>query len=70
MPQRDKSENRISKIGVGFSKILNAIKPETRTHGASYKTRIKKLGEISESVSEYNHSKIEDRVDHSKTQLK
>ena len=70
MPSRDRGESRVNKIGVGFSKILSAIKPESRNHGASYKTRIKKLGEISESISEYNQSKIDDKTDLSKIQLK
>ena len=69
MPSRDKPE-RINKFGVGFSKILNSIKSETRVLGSSYKTRVRKLGEISESISEYNHSKIDDKTDLSKSHLK
>ena len=62
MPHRERAE-RFSKIGK-FSKILSQTKSNPGFN-TSYKSRIKKLGEISESMSEYNHSKIEDKLVHS-----
>mmetsp|Transcript_8118 Transcript_8118/g.9217 ORF Transcript_8118/g.9217 Transcript_8118/m.9217 type:complete len:112 (-) Transcript_8118:68-403(-) len=60
LPYRDRAE-KFSKIGAGFSKVLNSLKSEI-AHNSTYKSKIKKLGEISESMSEYNQSKVEEKV--------
>jgi len=61
MPHRDKSD-KFNKIGAGFSKILNSARNELSPN-IDYKSRVKKLGEISESMTQFHHSKIQDNFD-------
>jgi hypothetical protein len=61
LPFRDKSD-KFSKVGVEFSKILNSARNEL-SPPAQYRTKLKKLGEISESMSQCQNSKIEEKLD-------
>lgn len=62
MPFRDKT--RLSKMGRNFSRVLNSYKSEERGN-TTYRQRIQKLGEVSESITEYVQSRIEDNADNS-----
>jgi hypothetical protein len=56
MPFRDRSE-KFSRIGAGFKKVLNSVRNDPNT--TSYKTRLNKLADISESMSQFQQSRIE-----------
>ncbi|CAI2363912.1 unnamed protein product [Moneuplotes crassus] len=58
MPFRDKGE-RFSKIGSGFKSILKTVRKEMSPNNLSYKDRMKKLADISESMSQLKSPKIE-----------
>ena len=45
-------------MGLTLTKILNAARKE-KSPQTSYQKRVNRLGEISESMTEYNKSKIE-----------
>ena len=61
LPYRDRAE-RFSKIGSGFSKMLNTIKNDM-TVQTSVRSRMRKIGDISESLTEQPVSRVDDRVE-------
>ena len=58
LPFRDKTE-RFSKIGTGFKKILNSVRNEMSPNSSNYKGRMNKLADISESMTQFQNSKLE-----------
>lgn len=59
MPFRDKSEH-FSKIGTNLSKILNSARNE-QIPQTTYQKRIGRLNEISESMTEMNKTRVDNR---------